>query len=262
MKKITIEQLLIWAFTEELPKIGSKSEVSLSAAPSSWSVMSDMIALGTMVDKGPNRYGVVSGFVYGGEPHADAIAVGDAVRGLAALDGFEIGAGWNPFPEWKDDHGLIAAEVARVVADQTGRSGRLNGRYVVSLVTSAAILKRGPSWEAQEPKVAKVGINGNDAWFIQRKAKTSTGKLYQYEDDGFNHRSRRPFKGAYQKWRLVDPLRSAIVARMDWQLWQSALEELHTRLASVLSHHDLLPFSPDRAPWRTMNARPNIYPSY
>ncbi len=74
------------------------------------------------------------------------MAVGDAVRALAKLDGFEIGAGWQPFPEWDDPHGLIAAEVASVVAHELGRGGRMNGRHVVNLVTSAAILRRGPDW--------------------------------------------------------------------------------------------------------------------
>lgn len=252
MKKIGIEDLLTWAFTQELPKIGARSEASMSAAPSSWNVMSDMIALGTMIDKGPNCYGVVSGFVYEGEPHQDAIVVGDAVRALADVEGFEIGAGWKPFPEWQDEHGLIAAEVARVVEHELGRSGLLNGRYVVNLVTNATILKRGPCWHAEEPRVAMIRNSGKDAWFIQRSAKTSLGKLYYYEDDGFNHRSQRPFKGAYRKWRLVDPLRSAIIGRMEWQLWQSALEMLFENLSGRLLQHELVPFTPNRFPWRTM----------
>lgn len=249
MKKMTIDQLLIWAFTEELPKIGARSEASMSAAPSSWNVMSDMIALGTMVDKGPNQYGVVSGFVYGGDPHPDALIVGDAVRGLAAHDGFEVGEGWNPFPEWKDEHGLIAAEVALVAADQMGRSGRLNGRYMVSLVTSAAILKRGPCWLADEPRVVMMARSGKPAWFVKRKMRNRMGQIVTYEDNGFDERKQRPRPGAYRKYRLAEPIRSAIVARMDWQLWQSALNFLHRRLSAQLSAHDLLAFVPDRTPW-------------
>lgn len=250
MKKMTIEQLLTWAFCEELPKVDSRTETMLSAAPSSWAAMGDMIALGTIIDKGPNCYGVVSAFTYEGEAHPDALAVGDCVKALASLGGFEVEAGWNPFPEWHDDHGLISAEVRRVVDHEIERGDRLNGRYVVRLVTTAAIMKQGPAWQAQEPKQVKVSVNGKDAWFVQRKARTSLGKTYNYEDNGYSQRSQRPVKGAYQKWRLTQPLRAAIVARMDWQLWQSALENLHARLAShPLTVCDLQPFYPDRFPW-------------
>lgn len=250
MKKIGIEQLLTWAFTQELPKIGARSESVLSAAPSSWNVMSDMIALGTMVDKGPNRYGVVSGFVHEGDPHPDAMIVGNAVRGLAAHGGFEIGKGWNPYPGFTDEHGIIAAEVARVVSDQMERSDKINGRYMVNLVTSAAILKRGPCWLAEEPRVVMVMNSGKPAWFVQRKMRDGCGRTIPYEDNGFDQHKGRPKVGAYRKYRIASPIRSAIVARMDWQLWQSSLLYLRNTLASELSAHDLQPFTPDREPWR------------
>ena len=251
MRSMSIEDLLIWAFNEELPKVGGKSEAVLSAAPSTWAVMSDVIALGTIVDKGPNRYGVVSGFSYEGDPHPDALIVGALVRGLANSGGFEIEEGWNPFPEWSDERGLIASEVRRVVDHELQRGAKLNGRYIVHLVTTSAILKRGPCWQADEPKQVKIAVNGKDAWFVQRKARNGLGKVYTYEDNGFSQRSQRPMKGAYQKWRLTQPLRSAIIGRLDWQLWQSALEALHGQIASQeLSSISVTPFQPDRFPWR------------
>lgn len=250
MKKTTIEALLTWAFTLELPKIGT-SEASYSAAPSTWGILSDVINLGTMIDKSPNGYGVISGFSYEGEPHEDALVVGDAVRALADRN-FEIGEGWNPFPDWEDPHGLIADEVARVSAEQLGRSGRLNGRHVVSLVTTAAILKRGPDWRCDEPKTVMVMSNGKPAWFIMRKCRDRTGAILNYEDNGFDQRKQRPKSGAYRKYRLDHSARGAILSRLDWQLWQAALEDLSESLCGRLQSHELAPFYPDRQPWASI----------
>lgn len=250
MKKISIEALLTWAFAEELPKVGTV-EGGPSAAPSTWGVLSDVITLGTMVDRSPNCYGVISSFAYDGEPHADALIVGDAVRSLAART-FEIGAGWYPFPEWEDPQGLVRTEVERIAQEQVGRNGRLNGRHVVSLVSTAAILKRGPDWHCEEPKTVMVTNGGKPAWFVTRRCKDRTGATVLYEDNGFDQRKQRPRAGAYRKYRLAQSVRGSVLARLDWQLWQSALEELHDVLKCRLQSHDLVHFYPNRQPWLTM----------
>ncbi|QYA12949.1 hypothetical protein [Rhizobium sp. AB2/73] len=248
-KMIGIEALLTWAFVEELPKVESGS-VGPSAAPSVWQMMFDVITLGTNIDKSPNGYGVVGNFVNIGEPHPDALIVGNAVRALADRNGYEIMSGWWPFPEWDDPHGVIRAEVDRIAAEQVyERGGRLNGRHIVTLVTSAAILKRGPDWTAEQPKVVTVKNGGKDAWFIKRYAKDAFGGTIEYEDNGFHVKRQRPMRGAYRKYRLADPIRSAVIARLEWQLWQSALEALHDSLSGAMAAHDLLPFSPNRQPW-------------
>ncbi|MDK4713004.1 hypothetical protein [Rhizobium sp. CNPSo 4039] len=249
-KMIGIEALLSWAFIEELPKVESGS-VGPSAAPSVWQMMFDVITLGTNIDKSPNGYGVVGHFVNIGEPHPDAVIIGDAVRALADRNGFEIMTGWWPFPEWDDPHGIIRAEVDRIAAEQVyERGGRLNGRHIVTLVTSAAILKRGPDWAADEPKVVTIKLNGkDDAWFVKRTTKDAFGRPIEYEDSGFDYRKRRPKRGAYRKYRLAEPIRAAVISRLEWQLWQSALEALSESLTGRLSAYDVLPFTPDRQPW-------------
>jgi hypothetical protein len=252
MKKITIENLLIWAFTQELPKVGAGGGNGPSAAASSWEALSEMIALGTLIDKSPNGYGVIASYIQEGEPHVDAVTVGNAVRALVEHDGFEIAAGWNPFPEWQDDHGLIAEAVAHVASSEVGRKGRLNGKQIVSLVTSAAILRRGPDWHADEPKAVMVLWSGKPAWFIRKKIQDRTG-WHEVEDDGFDKKRQRPLKGAYRKFKLATPIRSAIIARMEWQLWQSALEALFDSLAGRLKEHEILPFTPNRHPWATLS---------
>jgi hypothetical protein len=248
MKTISIENLLIWAFTVELPKVGA-GQVSVPGF-SPTDVMVQFMELGTSIDKSPNGFGVVAGYAYEGEPHPDALVVGNAVKRLADRDGFEVGAGWKPFPDWTDEHGLVAAEVRKVVAAETGRGGRLNGKQVVNLVTSAAILKRGPDWHAEEPKAVMMTRSGKPAWFVSRTRKTPrTGAIETYEDDGFDQKKQRPKPGAYRKYRLDRSIRGDIVARLEWQVWQSALETLAEELSGRLSDHEIAPFRPNRAPW-------------
>jgi len=252
MKTVTIKQLLNWAFVQELPKIGAPERVNGAAAPSSWDVLSDVITLGTMVDKSPNMFGVVSSYIYEGDPHPDAIVVGEAVKSLEARN-FSIPDGWHPFPEWDDEHGLIREEVARIVEAECGRAGRMNGRHIVQMVTSAAILGRGPDWTVDfEPKAVAIAVKGNPVWFIMRQQRDRTGKVVSYEDNGFDQKKRRPRPGAYRKYRLDTPIRSAVTSRLEWQLWVSALESLHADLKGGLTAHDLVPFFPNRHPWTTI----------
>lgn len=253
MKTVSIHDLLSWAFLEELPKIGAPTLSVPGFTPSD--LVAQMMELGTSIDRTPNRYGVISGFVHQGAPHPDAVIVGDAVRGLAERRGFEIGAGWNPFPEWADEHGVIRAEVERVAAAELGRSGRMSGRHVVHLVTSAAILRRGPDWSADEPRVVMMTRAGKPAWFVQRKARDRTGAVYHFEDDGFDQRKQRPKPGAYRKWKLAKSIRGAIIARLEWQVWQSALEVLTESLSGRLSGHEIRPFYPNMQPWFHRNIR-------
>lgn len=72
-KKIDIEKLVQWAMREELPK-GSP------VAASSWELISRFGTLGTRVDEShgsPDGLGFVPG-----APHADALIVADAIKGL------------------------------------------------------------------------------------------------------------------------------------------------------------------------------------
>jgi hypothetical protein len=258
MKRIAIEDLLRWAFTVELPKKGAKRPAPMGFSHS-MAVLDTVAELGTLVDGGLNSFGVVAGFVFEGEPHADAVAAYDAVMALDLHGGFEIGEGWNPFPEWQDPHGLIAAEVAMTVELELARGDRLNARHVVGLVKTAAILGRGPDWEADEPVAKPIKANGkDDSWFIMRERKNKLGRYEQYEDNGFDARNRRPLPNAYRKLRLTDPLRATICARQDWQIWQSALETLAATLPARLRDHQITPFAPNRQPWLAQPSGPAV----
>lgn len=247
MKTMTIEAFLTWAFTQELCKVGGGDGLTTVGA-SNWSLTRDVATLGTLIDRSPNIYGVVPGFIADGEPHPDAVAAGEAVRGLARI-GFEIPEGWAPFPDWPDEHGLVEREVRRVVDEVRVKGDRLSGRHLVALVTGAAILGRGPDWTADYPGHRMVMKNGQPAWFVMKKAKDAFGRVYEYEADGRDPARHRPKKGAYRKFELKAMMRSDVLARLDWQLWQDALAVLTDDLQGSLSHHAIAPFFADRQPW-------------
>lgn len=248
MKKMSIEELLNWAFTHELCKEGVGGNGVLVAG-SSWESVAVYGQLGTVIDR-TNRYGVLPGFIEAGDPAADAVIVGNAVRSIAAMS-FEIPAGWNPFPEWADEYGLIAADVQAVVERVLLKGDVLSGRHVVGLVISAAILGRGPDWRAEEPGVRFVTRAGKPAWFIERKAKDCFGKVYLFENDGLDRKRNRPMAKAYRKYELDASIVGATLSRLDWQLWQDALAVLSERLAGKLQAVDLLPFRAARQPWHS-----------
>jgi hypothetical protein len=256
MKKITIENLLIWAFTQELPKVGSQTLVTPGFSINAG--LERVEELGTLIDETMNRFGVVPGYIYEGDPHPDAVVVGNAVRALDQHTGFDVGEGWNPFPEWDDQLGLIAEEVSRIVRAETVRESGINGRRVVTLVTIAAVMKTGPDWTADPPKVSMVmRSNGRPAWFVRKKVRTRAG-WEEVEDDGLDRKKQKPMPNAYRKFRLEHSIRSVTVSRMDWQLWQSALEALFDSLSGRLSDHELLPFEPNRHPWIGNSKPPRV----
>lgn len=246
MKKVSIERLLTWAFAVELVGRPPEETEKLGYGASAWAVIERVGMLGTRIDGGSAPLGQAPDR---DEPHADAVAAADAVMALASRGGFEVSPEWRPFPEWPDDHRLVAAEVARVVEEQRLRGDLVNGDHVVTLVLSSAVLGHGPDWEAEEPFTQLVSMNGKPRWFIKRKAKDAFGRVYEYEADGRDPARRRPMRGAYRKYELATSVRGAILARLDWQLWQDALGLLHESLAPRLANHVLLPFRPDRHPW-------------
>ena len=247
MKTMSIEELLTWAFTQELWKVGSGGGASVVPG-SAWSMISDFAALGTLIDRTPNAFGVLPGFEEG-EAHADAMTVGLAVKALAAHEGYEIGEGWHPMKEFDDPHGLIAAEVERVIAEHAVRSQRIKADHVVNMVISGSILGRRPDWAVEPPDFEMVSRGGKPCWFVSSQCVDVLGRSYSVETDGFDQRKQRPKPGAYRKFKLVEPLRSCLLARLDWQLWQDALETLHGSLSGRLANHALRPFYADRQPW-------------
>ncbi|TPW28599.1 hypothetical protein FJU08_17500 [Martelella alba] len=255
MKKVAINELLTWAFTEELCKEGAGPKASLGPAmiKSAWSAMSEVETLGTVVDRSPNGFGVIPAAIDLGEPHEDALKVAEAVRALTK-EGFDIPDSWQPFPEWDDERGLIAAEVARVMMHEKMRGQRRTGRHAYNLIVTCAVLKHGPDWHAERPAEQMIMRQGKPAWFMMKRMKDSFGNWREYEVDGYDRKAQRPRKGAYRKYELAEPLRGAIIARIDWLVWRSALKLLERELAGQLTRSSLLSIAFDSQPWNIRQA--------
>ncbi|MEV4609759.1 hypothetical protein MRBLMR1_004858 [Neorhizobium sp. LMR1-1-1.1] len=250
MKK-SIEELLNWAFTQELPKVGVEEALGQGFS-SAWSMMSEAAILGQIVDRSPNCYGVVPDFVMTTAPHHDALVVGEAVQELAARGNFDIPAGWNPFLDWAGEfdeigQALLAAE-ADIAADLF-RAVSSQGRYVVTLVTRHAVLGRGPNFTGEMPVVTTQMRRGKPAWFVKQKRKDSLNRVYEFEADGYDRKKGRPMPGAYRKFEMDRVVTGVAQARLDWQLWQDALFSLSEALPAQLKRFELQPFRPDRQPW-------------
>lgn len=247
MKTVGIEELLTWAFTQELWKVGAGGGVS-SVSASSWSLVQGFGELCALIDRTPNHFGVVPGFEEG-EPHEDALAAGHAVNRLSRLGLVMPAVGWQVFPEFDDVNGAIASEVERVLMAWRAKGAAAAGAHLVALTTRCAILGTGPDWYADEPRVAPLMKWGNAMWFQKRKRKDSLGKTIEIEVDGFDKRTRRPRPGAYRKFRVTEPLTGSVLGRLDWWLWRQALEALHDELSGSLRSHRLSGFSHIAAPW-------------
>ncbi|MGV0817135.1 hypothetical protein [Martelella sp. AMO21009] len=249
MKKMTIQQLLTWAFTEELCKTeatGGRISPRLSSANAGLNAAGE---LGTIIARTPNEWGVVPTWEDGVAPDPDALIVGDAVKALTGT-GFDIPEGWQPFPEWaNDEHGLIAGEVDRVLAEERQHGVRRTGSHAFSLLVTCAVLKRGPDWYAERPKVRMVERQGKPVWFITKRQKDSFGRWHEVETDGYDRKAKRPKRGAYRKYVLSHGLRGEIQSRIDWIVWQAALQMLERELAGRLGEKQITPMRFDMSPW-------------
>lgn len=263
MKTVTIEELLGWAFMNELPKGGGVDGLdNVNSAwrmldASSWGKVMRFGELGTLIDRGAREGG--NFFIDQGEPHPDALVAGRAVAALAALD-VVIPPGWQPLSDWPDPDGRIAPlareAVDRAVAKFTERSAARRGAGIVSLVVSRAVLGLRPDWSSEPSKLRLVERNGRPAWFVMREVRDNWGQPQMREVDGFNARSGRPLRGAYRKWELsADPV-SDILSRLDWQIWVAALGRVAVA-CGVLERHRVMPFMADPAPW-TCGAAPCV----
>lgn len=247
MKNVDVAELLTWAFTQELWKVGSGGGIS-SVPGSNYSSVIGFGELCALIDRTPNHFGVIPGFEEA-EAHEDALAVGYAVKALAGLGLVMPSAGWNIFPEFDDPHGAIANEVDRVLSNWRAKGAAAAGAHLVALTTRCAILGKGPDWRADEPRVAPLMKWGNAMWFVRRRRKDSLGNHFDVESDGFDKRTRRPKPGAYRKFRVVEPMTSAVLDRLDWWLWQRALESVHEALSGRLSAHRLFEYQRVCEPW-------------
>jgi hypothetical protein len=260
-KAMTIEAALRWAYREELPK----REFG-GADGAHW--MATFMELGTRIDV--NAFGVVPNAVISdAPPHPDAIKLWQAVQALDALE-IEAPEGWNPIADLGDLGPLGAAAVAKAFDAETIADADGKRRFKVKpsrLVVHFAMFGDRQEWRAERPKLAPVCENGTPKWFrLERRwvdrgryADQNLGHWSEVEVSGFNTKSRRPYPDAYRKYTLEPDPHLAIVARMEWQVWRSALDMLaeDVELDTIL----LLPSALPQWPWESSAASARVLPS-
>jgi hypothetical protein len=259
-KAMTIEDALRWAYREELPK----REFG-GADGASW--LATYVELGTRIDV--NAFGVVpmSGYT-DAPPHPDAVKLWQAVQALDALE-IEAPEGWNPITDLGDLGPLGAAAVAKAFAAETvvGVDGKRRFKVKPSrLIVHFAVLGDQEEWRAEPAKIAAVTENGKAKWFRRqtlwidrgRFADQNLGHWAEVEVSGVD-KKRRPYADAYHKYFLDPDPHAAIVARMEWQLWRSAIDMLaeDVELDSIA----LQPSAAPQWPWECATAAPRVLPS-
>lgn len=251
MKTVTIDELLTWAFVNELTKGGGVDGLANANSAwrmleaSSWGKITSFAELGTLIDRsgdGSNYW------LEQGEPHEDAVTLGRAVAELALCD-VVVPAGWNALADWPETDGLADQAVARAVERFSLRMTARRGTQIVSLVVGTAILGREPDFSAEPSKVRMVERGGKPAWFMQKRVTDRLGQTYDIEVDGYNGRSQRPHRGAYRKYEFsVDPV-SDILARLDYQIWVGALRMLEREVAPQMIGHRIVGCDRSMTPW-------------
>jgi len=245
MKRVTIEELLNWAFVHELPKGGGVE--GLANGNSAWGTI---VSLGTRVQTGRYPGGGENYFIEQGEPNPDALALGYAVRSLRNLD-VVIADDWAPLADWPamPQPELVEEAVARAKAHYFGRSVETRREAIVTLVAGTAALGREIEVSAEPSRVRMVERAGKPAWFVKRQMRDANGAMVMMEMEGRNPRTCRPYPGAYRRYELsTDPL-GDILARLDYQVWIAALRGLERKIGKELVAHRLSPFERSMTPW-------------
>jgi hypothetical protein len=237
-RALTIEAALRWAFREELPKQERGG-----------------IELGTRINA-TNRYGVVP-LLCDEEPHPDAVCIGEAVKGLNRLD-LEKPTDWNPIADLGDLGGYGRAAVEKALASETEivRGGALRHRTrLEALIVQYAVLGDGERWKAEPTKIAPVLKNGKAKWWVRERRWVNKGnspdeKLGHWaeaEVSGVDAKG-RPRPGSYHKFHLDPDPHLAICARIESQVWRSALDMLREEIGE-LETIALKPSELPREPW-------------
>lgn len=276
MKTIGIEAFLQWAYCRELPKQQNDgSRYALGSVASSFRMVSEFGALGTLIDKPLNRYGVLADVAAreDDEPHPDAVVCASMVKALPMPD-FDFRPGeFDPLglPDTPAAWALLAEGFALLsgldrggdVADHGYPDAWRSHKPVLprattvtlnpaTIVVAAAVLGRPPVVDpAFEPVLQPVlGQYGRPRWFLgEVKCDPHTGTKTAVEVDGMDRITHRPKPGAYRKFTYRRDCLLEYAARAEYQVWRDALDVLATRLSGRLRDHDVTPSTRAWQPW-------------
>jgi len=227
-RDLSVVGWLSWAYRVELPKLDASWEpggnrprpAGFGNGFSAVSRYGELLAH-VSGNAAVNWYGVVPDFTAQDGPDDRALAIGDAVDGLATMD-IIMPEGWQPTMVWRTGDVGAAADLtmfgADLAADVLARAWAMTlGRNLAMLVKGFALTGRWPSNRIEVCRMVAQTINGRPAWFVRSQLPVQRldggVTMRDVEVDGYNYRQRRPRAGAYQKMRLVpDPARDVAEA--------------------------------------------------
>lgn len=251
-KRIEIQELLRWAYRDELPKLWNAAQ-GPEAFGEGWAAVERYSELLAEIDAPRNRYGVVIDFTDLTQPHADALAVADAVQEMDCYD-FSVPDGWNPLDDMTGlgVHGEAAVARALDIITITDAAGVRRLRKPISqLVMYRTIMGSPPEWEGEQPAVKPVKEFGAIKWFRRVFIPLNGNGFggYEAEVDGFNTRKRMPYPDAYKKYYLDPDPQEAIIGRAEYELYHHALGQLVENLAGKLEKWLVMPTLLTARPW-------------
>ena len=273
-KQIAPEDLLRWAYRDELPKaapVGRFLRPLGFAQP--WGAVTKTGVLGTDVQEADvrNVYGLAPDMTAQRDPHPDAKLAWIAVQDLDNLS-VSLPVNWNPLADMGElgvkgaaaiDRGLSRvflplrseSKVARqitprkaVVDTVVARVERTLTKPISEIIQTAAILAP-PDWHGDKPELRRMTYaNGTPRWYRRTMVESENGS-FEVEVDGFDKKKRRPYLDAYPKEYLdPDPV-DTVQRRGEYRLWFDALAHLVEELRGRLDDHEVVPTSLSAEPW-------------
>lgn len=245
-RKLDIEAALRWCFRDEIPKRGSIG----SPIGSSWHLVTKVGQHGTMIDDPMSEPGFPAAL---GDPHPDALAIEEAVKGLGAILEAEL-----------DDDSLMTG-LEGFSIDATALVERAM-RSLPALVSIHARLGNRPSCGGL-PSFTTFKENGNvvilrsEPYFVPTKWATSidkrgrrSEKAVEYAELSSEVRVSRIRTGVYPEGSycalMWEPSPESIVRdRAEYAAWWAALDYLTDELAGRLDTITVTSLTAPQRPW-------------
>jgi hypothetical protein len=217
-RPVDIEQLLTWAFVEELPK------EQLSSAEWAWKNMRDQVRLGGVsIDRSaPQRYGVIE------PPHPDALQVAAVLKRLPRIM-YPDGDGKIVRVDWADSGSLLFSDMPHLALPSIA----LSTYDLVTTMISHAVMRRRPRWYVGRISLRRrIGANGRVVVFGRNP------QTHRYDD------------GACCPVDYDPPLPLVADARAEYLVWCLALGAMVRELGDSLTLYQ--PTGPEAPlePWR------------
>ena len=234
---IDIQDLLVWAYREELPKdrgLGGSGK----GEPCAVSPMFAMGAFGTRVDYFHREPGFPSAL---GAPHPDALLVEAAVERLAAHAEQAVDEQLDLAP----DFGALGVDEVHAV--------RRALAMMPAMVARCAKLQKSPFWTSEIVPRAMYAGNGRPM-VVRREpqfSKALTGEEVEHEvivQVTAEQKGSYAF-GAYSPLQYEPDPQSVVDERAEYLVWWGALNALAAELADKLATFSVRPPSARQRPW-------------